>query len=257
MSLIPLPAWVARYVPPLDRDEFAIGARQMLPASIAIASWGLVTGVAMVKSGLSPAMALFMTFTVFAGSAQLATLPLLALGTPLPIVWATALIVNLRFVIFSAGLRPYFAALTLKQRLFGGYLTGDLNYVLFMGRFGNDEAKGTPKQWGYWAGGIATNWTCWQVASVAGIALASVIPQQWGLELAAVLALVAVLIPLSANAPAVLGVLVTGALSIILAGLPMRLGLLVSVLAGVAAAVLIEPVAYRVTAGLKKPGAPQ
>lgn len=257
MNLIPLPAWAAQYVPPLDRDEFAIGARQMLPASIAIASWGLVTGVAMVKSGLSPAMALFMTFTVFAGSAQLATLPLLALGTPLPIVWATALIVNLRFVIFSAGLRPYFAALTLKQRLFGGYLTGDLNYVLFMGRYGNAETKGTPQQWGFWAGGIATNWTCWQVASVAGIALASVIPQQWGLELAAVLALVAVLIPLSANAPAVLGVLVTGALSIILAGLPMRLGLLVSVLAGVAAAVLIEPVAYRATAAFKKPEAPQ
>ena len=81
----------------------------MAPAGIAIAAWGLVTGVAMVKGGLSVTMALVMTVVVFAGSAQLAVLPLLVSGAPLPIVWATALLVNLRFVIFAAAMRGYFA----------------------------------------------------------------------------------------------------------------------------------------------------
>ena len=59
----------------------------------------------------------------------------------------------------------------------------------------------------------------------------------WGLDLAASLALVAVLIPMANRAPAVAGVVVTGVLSVLTVGMPMKLGLLVSVIAGVAVAV--------------------
>ena len=80
----------------------------MLPASVAMASWGLVTGVAMVQSGLSTAQALGMSLMVYAGSAQLASLPLIATGAPWVIVWASAIIVNLRFVIYSVAFKPFF-----------------------------------------------------------------------------------------------------------------------------------------------------
>jgi predicted branched-subunit amino acid permease len=63
--------------------EFRLGARHMVSLALGIAAWGLVTGVAMVKSGLSVPLALFMTFFVFAGSAQLAALPLMAAGAPM------------------------------------------------------------------------------------------------------------------------------------------------------------------------------
>jgi predicted branched-subunit amino acid permease len=232
--------WLASLLPPLDPAACREGARTMLPASLAIASWGLVTGVAMVKSGLSVPLALVMTFTAFAGSAQLATLPLIVLGTPLPIVWLTAFVVNLRFVIFSAGLRAAFMSLTLRQRLLAGYISSDMGFVLFLQRFGSVPERGNPQQWGYFYAGAVTNWLSWQSASVAGILLASLVPAQWGLELAAVLALSAVLIPLTVSVPAFLGVLVAGALSLVTAGFPLRLGLLVSVLGGVAAAVLVE-----------------
>lgn len=43
----------------------------MLGITLGISAWGLVTGVAMVKSGLSVGMALFMSLVVFAGSSQL------------------------------------------------------------------------------------------------------------------------------------------------------------------------------------------
>ena len=78
MSLLPLAP------PPLWRHpEFARGARDMAGAALGIAAWGLVTGVAMAKSGLPMPLALLMSLIVFAGSAQLAALPLLAGGAPL------------------------------------------------------------------------------------------------------------------------------------------------------------------------------
>ena len=54
--------------------EFRQGLRDQFAVAPGIAAWGLMTGVAMVKSGLSMVEALLMSVLVFAGSAQLAVL---------------------------------------------------------------------------------------------------------------------------------------------------------------------------------------
>jgi predicted branched-subunit amino acid permease len=119
----------------IGHPEFKRGFGEMLAPSLGIAAWGLVTGVAMVKSGLSVPLAVLMTVLVYAGSAQLAALPLLVVGAPLTVLWATAFCVNLRFVIYSAHWRRYFGHLPRWQRLVLGYFAVDLNYVLFARRF--------------------------------------------------------------------------------------------------------------------------
>ena len=70
----------------IRHPEFERGFREMLAPSLGIAAWGLVTGVAMVKSGLSVPVAALMTVLVYAGSAQLAALPLIVAGAPLWVV---------------------------------------------------------------------------------------------------------------------------------------------------------------------------
>ena len=52
--------------------------RDMFGPSLGISAWALVTGVAMVKAGLSIPIAVAMTLFVYAGSAQLAALPLMS-----------------------------------------------------------------------------------------------------------------------------------------------------------------------------------
>ena len=72
------------------RAAFLRGARDLLPPAPGIFAWGLVTGVAMVKSGLSTTAALVLSLAAYAGSAQLAAMPLLAAFTPVWIVLFTA-----------------------------------------------------------------------------------------------------------------------------------------------------------------------
>ncbi len=120
--------------------EFARGAREMVGVALGIGAWGLVTGMAMVKGGLAPWAAVLMSVTVFAGTAQLAVAPLMASGAPIWVVWATALCLNLRFVVFSSQWRPYLRALPFKRRALMSYFTADLNYVLFMRRFPDPTA---------------------------------------------------------------------------------------------------------------------
>ncbi len=100
-----------------------------------LAAWGLVTGVAMVRSGLDPWLALLMSLTVYAGSSQLASLPLIAAGAPIWVVLLTGFVVNLRFVIYSAQWRFYFGHLPRWQRMSLGYLGADVSYAMFMRRW--------------------------------------------------------------------------------------------------------------------------
>lgn len=227
-------------LPPLDHAAYREGVKAMTPLAAAITVWGVVTGVAMVNAGLTIPAALLMTFTVFAGSAQLAVMPLLATGAPLPIVWVTALLVNLRFVIFAAASRRSFMHLPWPQRLLASYLNGDLGFALFSRRFANTDQHGNPEQWGYFYGVAFTNWVWWQVGSVVGFFVGGLMPKDWGFELAAYLALLAVLIPMVQRFPAIAGVVTTATVAVLAVSLPLRLGLLLAVLVGVTVALVGE-----------------
>ena len=227
-------------LPPLDHAAYREGVKAMTPLAPAITVWGVVTGVAMVNAGLTIPAALLMTFTVFAGSAQLAVMPLLATGAPLPIVWVTALLVNLRFVIFAAASRRSFMHLPWPQRLLASYLNGDLGFALFSRRFASADQHGNPDQWGYFYGVAFMNWAWWQAGSVLGFLVGGLMPSDWGFELAAYLALLAVLIPMVQRFPAIAGVVTTATVAVLAVSLPLRLGLLLAVLVGVTVALVGE-----------------
>jgi predicted branched-subunit amino acid permease len=218
--------------------EFARGAKEMVGISLGIAAWGLVTGVTMVKSGLPVPLAVLMSLLVFAGSAQLAALPLIAGGAPIWVIWATAVCVNLRFVIFSAQWRPYFGHFPLGKRLALGYFCADLNYVTFMTRF--PLRQPAPEQVPYFAGGVATNWTSWQVASLAGIALADRVPAEWGIGFAGTLGLLGLTYSLLTDRATWIAAVVAGCAAVAAFALPLKLNIVVAIAAAVAIGLVID-----------------
>jgi predicted branched-subunit amino acid permease len=223
-----------------DRQSFREATRDCAQAMPGIFAWAVVTGMAMMQSGLTLRQALGMSFIVFAGSAQLAALPLIAAGAAPMLVFLTALVVNLRFVIFAASLAPHLAHLPWKTRLWYGYLNGDIVMGYFPRRYGSAESGSTAGKAGYYLGLCTLNWIVWQAGSVAGILLASRIPARWGISFAGTLALLALLIPLVRNAAAAAGVAVAGVVAVGGASLPYRLGLLGGVVAGMAAALAVD-----------------
>ncbi len=215
----------------------------MVGTALGIAAWGLITGVAMGNSGLGVPLAVMMSLLVFAGSAQLAVLPLLSSGAPIWVVWATALCVNLRFVIFSAQWRPYLMGYSRRHRLWMGYFTADLNYVMFMRRF--PEPKPAPEQAPYFWGGVATNWLAWQVPSLVGIVMAESIPVHWGFGFAGTLALLGIAASLLTGRTTAVAGVVAGCAAVAAYALPLKLNIVVAIAAAVAMALLIDQGARR------------
>ena len=218
--------------------EFRQGAQDMVGVAMGVGAWGLVTGVAMVKSGLPVELAVMMSLLVFAGTAQLAALPLLASGAPMWVVWATAACVNLRFVIFSAQWRPYFAHLPRWQRLVTSFFCADLNLALFMRRF--PEPKALPEQVPYFWGGMVVNASSWHIASLLGIAMAHQVPTHWGLGFAGTLALLGFTYSLLHDRGTWLAAVVAGAASVAAYALPLKLNIVVAIAAAVAVGVVLD-----------------
>jgi predicted branched-subunit amino acid permease len=185
-------------------------------------------------------MAALMTLVVFAGSAQLTALPLIVMGAPLWLIFAACTVVNIRFVIFGAALHPYFRRFSWQRRLWLGYLSGDVVFVLFMSRYGDDKKKGTADQLWFYLGIIVPVWIVWQLFSFLGIYLGSMIPASWSLDFAAILALMAIVIPLVRNWPMAVSLLAASAVAWLGQPLPLRLGLVAAVVVGIAAGVAAE-----------------
>ena len=228
-----------------QHPQFAKGLRDMAGVSPGLAAWGLMTGVAMVKSGLSSFEAVAMSLLVFAGSSQLAAMPLIAAGAPLWVILSTSFCVNLRFVVFSAHMRPFMMHLPLGWRLVQGYLTVDLSYVLFTRHYPhppvNDEQQ--REQLAYLSGGSLLNWGSWQAASLLGIALANIIPTDWGLGFAGILALLGVGCSLASSHLRRVSAGIAGMAAVAAYALPLKLNIVVAIASAVVLCLVLEELA--------------
>ena len=215
------------------------GMRDMMVFGPGLGAWGLVTGVAMVQSGLGVPLSLLMSFTVLSGSAQLVSLPLIASAAPMWITWASALCVNLRFVIFSSQWRVHLGHLRRGRRLALGYLLADLNLVVFQKAW---AASGSGHQTGqarYAAGGAVSMWIVWQGGSVAGVLLAALIPLEWGLGFAGTLSMLGIAYSLLNDRAAWVAAIVSATAAVAAFALPLRMNILIAIAAAVAASLLM------------------
>ena len=209
-----------------QRAAFFEGSQRMSRAGFAIFTWALVTGVAMAESGIGVAESVGISLLVYAGSAQLAALPLILGNFPIWAIWLTAVVVNLRFVISSAGLQPHFKEKSLWQRFVIGYLNGDLTFAFFISRYPvviQDKSR-LP----FYLGMALTNWVIWQTGSMLGIFLSGFVPEAWGLGFAGTLALIGIESRSARYAAATAAMVAVLAIS-----LPYKLNLILAILSAV------------------------
>ncbi|KQT13374.1 branched-chain amino acid ABC transporter permease [Ramlibacter sp. Leaf400] len=220
------------------RPLFREGAGEALPMAIGVAAWGLVAGVAMAKSGMGVPLAILMSIVVYAGSAQIAALPLIAADAPTWVVWATTLCVSLRFLAFSFHYRPYFAHLSRGRRVALSFLMGDTNFALFIRRF--PEAVAGHRHEDYFLGSSLVTFGVWQLSIISGIVAGHGIPDAWGLGFAGTMALLALTCTQLRNPLTWVAAVVAGCAAIAAYALPLKLNIVVAIAAAVAVGVLAD-----------------
>ena len=214
------------------------GARAALPVAPGVVAFGIITGVAMVASGIAPLLAMLMSIVVFAGASMVAAAQLLASGTPALLVVATTVFINLRFMMYSASLRLHFGREPLGWRLLIAYLQADNVYGLMLMRYA--EEPDAPGQRDYFLGAALVIWALWQLAVAAGIGIGAGVPASWRLEFAAPLAFIAMTIPLLRDR-AMIAAAVLAAITVVAGhALPLKLSIPLAALAGIGTGLAFE-----------------
>ena len=240
LSHLPYFAW-----PHDERLTFQDGLRTMSKSVVTIFTWALVTGLAMGKSTLTLWQAVSMSLLVFAGTAQLAALPLIALGLPIWTILMTAFVVNLRFVIFSIGMQAHFYSLPLWRRTTLGYFTADFGYLMYTAKYPEahppqESPTARRSRIAFMYGLTCGNWSIWQLGSLLGIALAGQIPQSWGLEFAGTLALIAIIVPMLDRAAARWAAGVAALVAVFSMSLPFKLNIVLAIIAAIGVGIVSD-----------------
>lgn len=214
------------------------GLHAVAPLLPGTASWGLVTGIALVKAGLSTGQALGMAALVFSGTAQLVTIPLIVAGASLPVIMLTVFLTNLRFIIYSATLARDLARLPLPLRLGLGYLTSDTGLAAYRLRHRDGEPQ--VQRVALFAGCCIPVYLVWQVGSLAGIGVAHLLPPGGGLGYLGTLAIVAMAAALVRSPASVAAAAVAIGVALLGRDWPYSLGMFSAVVASIGAAMLVE-----------------
>jgi predicted branched-subunit amino acid permease len=82
-------------------------------------------------------------------------------------------------------------------------------------------------------------WAGWQVATLAGVLIGAQLPADLGLDFALPLTFIAIVVPMIDSRALLASALTAGAVAVVLAALPYKLGLFVAALAGLAVGALL------------------
>jgi predicted branched-subunit amino acid permease len=113
-----------------DRGAFLDGVRAMLPMLLGVAPFGLVIGVTVAELGLPHLAGWSLGWLVYAGSAQLAAVGLLAGSASGLVVVASVAVINLRLALYSAAMAPHWRGTSTAWRLVAAYLLVDPSFAI-------------------------------------------------------------------------------------------------------------------------------
>jgi 4-azaleucine resistance transporter AzlC len=214
------------------------GIKALLPIAPGIVPFGLVTGVTAVKSGLAPDTALGMTTLFYAGSSQIAALQLMRDDAAIPVILLTALVINLRFMMYSASLAPYLGPLPRRWKWPLSYMLSDHAYALSILKYRNNSMG----DYGhcFFAGAALSMWLVWMVSATVGIIVGAQIPPGWSLDFAIPLVFLVLLIPVIQDSPSLVAALVAGSVAVSAYSLPYNLGLMLAAISGISAGLWLE-----------------
>ncbi|MDO7912458.1 AzlC family ABC transporter permease [Pseudomonas sp. 22-AL-CL-001] len=210
---------------------FNQGLRDVLSLTVGVVPFGLITGITAIGMGFSPVDTIGMTLLFFSGSAQMVVMQLMQeAALPITLI-VTALVINLRFLMYSAVVAPSLGRLPRRHAWPLAFLLSDQAFALNAVRLGTD--KPDPCAFPYYAGTAVMLWLGWNLAVTAGLFLGTGIPEHWSLGFTIPLSFLALLIPNLRTSPMIGAAVVGGTLAVLCIDLPYNAGLLVASLGGV------------------------
>ncbi len=220
------------------RTAFLSGIKMISPLLVGVFPFGAIAGISIVDAGVDTLPAIMLSIIVFAGASQIAIADLIGKGAPFFVIILTAVIINLRFVMYSASIAPHFKKAPTWAKYILAYLLTDHAYALSISRF-NRHPEDPNKIW-FYTGCAVFMWVIWQIGTILGVYLGLQVPKSWSLGFAIPLSFLALLIPNIKDLAAVLAALVSGLIALVGLNLPLNMGIILAAVCGILTGFTVE-----------------
>lgn len=195
-----------------------------MPITTGVIPFGAVMGTVFADAQWNFFEAFTMNTLMYAGAAQLASVDLMEKNAASLVVIATGLVINLRFILYSAALSPIIQKSSFWTKLFCAYSLTDQNYAVMSAH--QEQFKSNAEAVEFYVGSVVCMLLAWHLAVLAGFAFGNFAPKSLALDFAVPLSFLALVIPTLKNKKYILVTGFSSVVSILLYPLPYKTGLI-------------------------------
>ena len=168
------------------------GIIDVSPLMIPVVPFGIIYGVIGMDLGIGPSMTLGLSIIIFGGASQIVLLQLFSGGASSLVILSSVGAVNARHVLYGAVLSEHLSSLKLSWKIILSYVMTDQAFAVSNNYFKKNNRDSN--QHYHLLGSGFTCWTIWQLSTILGIVLGSIVPEELGLSFTISLTFLALLI---------------------------------------------------------------
>ena len=212
------------------------GGLDALPLFIPALPFAFVFGVVVAEAGIPEWLGWSSSPIIFGGAIQVTLFTLIGEGASVAAAVSAALIVGARHMLYSVTLAPRFQDQPSWFRWVGSYVLIDQVFVLSQIK-PIDEPTAFRR---YFLAAGFTFWSLWMVCTALGVVLGPAIPPEWGVEFAAPVLFVSLMMAASDRRDKLAAAGLAMTITYLSAGLPNRAGIVIAVISTVTVMMLIK-----------------
>lgn len=209
-----------------QQNFFVMGFKLMIPITTGIIPFGAVVGTLCSEAKFSFLQTMGMNIFVYAGASQLAAIDLMTRNALSIVVIVSGLVINLRFLLYSAAMSPFLQKSSFLTKFFSAHMLTDQSYAVMSAN--QDKLPTNKAAVDFYFGASFCMILVWQLSVVAGFIFGNFAPPSWGLDFGVPLSFVALVIPTLKNSKYVIVALFSAVVSVLLYSLPFKVGLIVT-----------------------------
>ena len=217
---------------------FKLGFFDVAPHMLSVVPFGIIFGAIGIELGFDPIMTYATSLIIFGGASQIVFLQLLSGGASSLIAITSVGVINSRHFLYGAVLSEYLQKLSLIKKLFISYFIVDQGFAVsnqYFKKNPNEEFKHY-----HLIGSGITLWFIWQVSTIMGIYLGSIVPEELGLKFAIPLTFIAIIINELRKIDHLIVMIVSGLSATFFYNAPFKTYIIISPLIGLFAAIIIN-----------------
>ena len=208
------------------KENLLKGFYDVSPLLLPVVPFGIIFGAIGIELGFGPYITYATSIIIFSGASQIVFFQLLSNGASSIIAITSSSVVSTRHLLYGAVVAQYLSKLSLMWKIFLSYLLTDQAFAVSQ-EFFKKNSKDEYKHYHLLGAGL-TLWIVWQLTTVIGILLGSIVPEELGLSFTIPLTFLALLINYFRKIDHLIVIFLSGLSSILFYNAPLKSYILLS-----------------------------